>query len=665
MYGSLSQPPDGNSRDAETAICWRATRARPARRPVLPRMTDALDVLRARGVLADIDWHFARALGRMADEQRGTVLLAAALASRAVREGHVCVDLPRLIGGAALVDDAGVAVDCVWPGWSEWTAALDTSALITAGETPAAAPLVLDASGRLYLQRYWRYQTRLAAALLSRAAEEEPAIDDPVLAAGLARLFSAEQRESGAVDDQCVAAVVAVLRRLCVISGGPGTGKTHTVVRILALLVEQALQRGERPPRVALLAPTGKAAARLSEAIRIGKAELPCGPEVVAAIPQEAATLHRGLGAIPGRSARYRHGPDQPLLADVVVVDEASMVDLALMARLLDAVPAHARLILLGDRDQLASVEAGAVLGDICNRGAGGAFSDAFAARVAARLGVMLPRGAAAPTRSGIWDCIVSLTRSYRYRVESGIGRLAAAINAGDVDGVGAALAAGGGVMRIDPAPAGALGPQLERAVRDGFAPYCAAADALQRLEALQRFRVLCAHRRGPFGVEQLNAQIEQLLAAAGQLRTDAVFYLGRPILVTENDYQVQLFNGDVGTIAAHPQRPNERVAVFLAPDGSPRYVAPARLPPHETAFAMSVHKSQGSEFDAVAVLLPDEPSPITSRELLYTAVTRARERVVLSARPAVIAHAVTHRSERASGLRDALWERSPARESP
>lgn len=616
-------------------------------------MSATLELLRERGVLSDLDWHFAHAVGRIGGDERPAVRLAAALASRAVGQGHVCLDVPRLLDGPALADDKGLPVECAWPALDEWRAMLDASPLVAPAGSALVTPLVLDSAGRLYLRRYWEHQTRLAAAIRTRALAEDPPVDDRCLAQGLARLFEAH---AGGPDWQRIAAAIAVLRRFCVISGGPGTGKTHTVVRILALLVEQGLRITGRAPQCTLLAPTGKAAARLTESIRTGKAELNCAEAVMAAIPDAAATIHRGLGAVPGRSAQFRHGPDNPLVTDVVLVDEASMVDVALMARLVGAMPEHARLILLGDQDQLASVEAGAVLGDICNTGAPRSFSRSFSADVAARIGTPLPLAPDAPERSGIWDSILQLTHSYRYRSESGIGRLAHAVNAGDTESVFAAFTDGGGVRLVEPAPDGALGPVLESAVREGFAPYFAAQDPLERLRALERFRVLCAHRRGPLGVETVNTQIEQLLAGDGTIRPDATFYAGRPILITRNDYQLQLYNGDVGTIVDDPQRPGARVAVFVGGDGAERRIAPSRLPPHETVFAMSVHKSQGSEFDAVAVLLPAQPSPIVSRELLYTAVTRARRQATVHATHAVIAHAVAHRSERASGLRDALW---------
>jgi exodeoxyribonuclease V alpha subunit len=413
------------------------------------------------------------------------------------------------------------------------------------------------------------------------------------------------------------------------VSGGPGTGKTSTVVKILALLAERERAAGRRPPRALLLAPTGKAAMRLTESIRREKARLDCDDVVRGAIPEEAATIHRALGTIDGSTTRFRHHREHPLAADVVLVDEASMVDLALMARLADAVPAVARFILLGDEDQLASVEAGAVLGELC----------AGSGERAAPLG----------------PCVVRLTRSWRYRPGSGIEALANAINAGEAERALAILddPAYPDVERVEAARDAALSGSLRASAVDGFRSYLEEDDPRRRLDALERFRLLCAHRRGPHGVETANAEGEAALAEEGLLsRGDGPTYDGRPIIVTRNDYQLQLFNGDVGTIVEEGDR---KLAFFLAPDGTPRRLSPARLPPHETVFAMTVHKSQGSEFDRVAVLLGDEPTPLLTRELLDTAVTRARQAVTLHGTADVVAHAVRRRTERASGLRDAL----------
>jgi exodeoxyribonuclease V alpha subunit len=616
------------------------------------------------GVVSPLDWHFATAAARLAGESREVVVLAAALASRQVLHGHVCLDL-RLATGGPLTDESGEPVaGFVWPALAPWCDALRSSALV---ESPARgsclAPLLLDDAGRLYLRRYWTYQCRIAEAIRARAAEAAPELDGETLAEGLTRLFPSDPDAPPEPDWQKLAAFAAVSRRFCVISGGPGTGKTHTVVKILALLVEQAVRARRRPPRLMLLAPTGKAAARLKEAVARAKRDLPCAPEVVAAIPEQASTIHRALGAEPGSATRFRHDADAPLVADVVLVDEASMIDLALMAHLVVALPAHARLILLGDQDQLASVEAGAVLGDICNAGGDRAYSRAFIERAAAGAGVRLPVAPGAPAQTGIWDCIVQLTRSYRYGPRSGVAQLARAVNAGDAGGARDLLAAGADdVSSAMLGRDGEIDGPLAAAVSKGFAPSLKAARPETRLRALEGFRVLCAHRAGPFGVASLNHQIERLFADAGWIARGETNYIGRPVLVTRNDYQLELFNGDVGVIVADPA-PERRhgsavLAYFEGSDGRPRYLSPSRLPPHETVFAMTIHKSQGSEFDEVAIVLPDHASPVLSRELLYTAISRARRRVTLYGTPAVIEHAVTHRIERASGLRDALWER-------
>jgi len=617
-----------------------------------------IDTLRARGLLSPLDVHFARAMGRIGGEARQDVLLAAAMASQQVSTGHVCLDLARLAAAPALYDEDGelVAKD-PWPALDGWLGALRSSPLV--GEGSADTPLVLDDAGRLYLRRYWEHEAQLAERLRERAMQVETSLDAAWLREALDCLFPPEgAAPPGEPDWQRMAALLAVQRRFCVISGGPGTGKTFTVVKILALLIEAASQRGMRPPRITLVAPTGKAAARLSESIRSAKGTLPCGDAVRAAIPEDAATIHRCLGSIGGSSTNFRHDARNPLVTDVVLVDEASMVDLALMSRLVAAVPSSARLILLGDQDQLASVEAGAVLGDICNTGVPRRYSRQLLQQVEQLTGDRWPLGAAAPEQTGIWDCIVQLTRSYRYGPRSGISVLARAVNAGNAD-----LALGilecadfPDVTRVEPANGGGVGPSLRSAAVRGFGAYLNTAEPLPQLRALERFRILCAHRRGPTGVEDVNRQIEQALADAELIRLNSETYVGRPVMVTRNDYQLELFNGDVGIVAEDPERTGGRVVLFHGRADGVRRLSPSRLPPHETVYAMSVHKSQGSEFDEVAVVLPAQASPVLSRELLYTAVTRARERVTIHASREMITQAIGHRVERASGLRERLW---------
>jgi exodeoxyribonuclease V alpha subunit len=623
-------------------------------------MTVTIDTLRAAGMLTPLDVHFARAMARLGGDGREEVLLAAAMTSYQVGNGHVCLDLTRLAEMSTLRDEEGRPVaERPWPALLPWLDALRSSPLV--GDGAMDTPLVLDAAGRLYLRRYWEHEAGLAAALGERAMQVEASLDGQWLREALDRLFpvgDSTPQQASEPDWQRMAALLALQRRFCVISGGPGTGKTFTVVKILALLIEAARHAASRLPRITLVAPTGKAAARLSESIRKAKRTLACSDTVRDAIVEDAATIHRCLGSINGSSTNFRHHAGNPLVTDVVLVDEASMVDLALMSRLVAAVPARARLILLGDQDQLASVEAGAVLGDICNTGAPRRYSRDLVRHVAQLTGDHLSPSTDAPSKTGIWDCIVQLNRSYRYGPESGIGTLARAVNSGDAETALGILESADypDVTRVEPSTSDAVGPSLRTAAVREFGGYLKTPEPLTRLRALEKFRVLCAHRRGPAGVERVNQRIEEALADAGLIRANSPTYSGRPVMVTRNDYQLELFNGDVGVVVDDPERSGGRVVLFHGARDSVRRLSPSRLPPHETVYAMSVHKSQGSEFDAVAVLLPAHASPVVSRELLYTAVTRARHAVTIHASREVIAHAITHRVERASGLRDRLW---------
>lgn len=624
-------------------------------------MAVTIERLRAATILSPLDVHFARAMGRIGGAANDEVLLAAALASQQVGCGHVCLDLAHLAEASALYDEEGQLVaEHPWPRLGSWLKTLRSSPLVSDGEV--VSPLVLDGAGRLYLRRYWEHEVHLAASLHARATQRAASLDGAWLRATLDRLFPddrSSERTDSEPDWQRIAGLLALQRQLCVISGGPGTGKTYTVVKILALLIEQAQRQGVHDPNIKLVAPTGKAAARLSESIRNAKGTLPCSDAVKKAIPEDAATIHRCLGSIAGSATNFRHDAGNPLAADVVLVDEASMVDLALMSRLVAAVPPRARLIFLGDQDQLASVEAGAVLGDICNTGATRSYSRELVEQVAQLTGDRLPLGAGSPGAPGVWDCIVQLTRSYRYGPESGIGVLARAINAGDAETALRILESADypDVVRIEPLQSEDLSQSLRTAAVRGFAPYLKTHEPLAQLQALGKFRVLCAHRRGPTGVDRVNQQIEEALADTELIRRNSATYAGRPVMVTRNDYQIELFNGDVGIIVDDPERAGGKLTLFYGTQDTVRRLSPSRLPPHETVYAMSVHKSQGSEFDEVAVLLPQQASPVVSRELLYTAVTRARHSVTVYATRGVIEHAITHRIERASGLRDRLWK--------
>lgn len=595
-----------------------------------------------------LDLHFARFLEELEGRSAPELRLAAALASRAVSGGHVCLDLAE--------EDSGEGWDGqpVWdpevpaPEFEAWCRALRETTSV--GPPGAFTPLILDSAGRLYLRRYWAYEDRLAGYLRERAAVFLPIAAPDRLREALDRFFPGAG-EGGEPDWQRVAAVTAVCRRLCVISGGPGTGKTTTVVKILALL---AGQDPDRPPRMALAAPTGKAASRLKESVRSARDGLVVGTGVEA-VPEDVSTLHRLLGAVPGRS-RFRRHRGNPLPHDVVVVDEASMVDLPLMAKLVDALRPEARLILLGDRDQLASVEAGAVLGDLCGGKGVERFSDRMVSLVGGLAGDRLDRWAGAP--EGLADSVVLLRRSYRFGPASGIGRASRLVKDGDGAGALAVLRdpEATDVGWADIPQAGRLPAALSAAVVEGYRRVVTTEEPAAAHAAFGRFQILCALRGSAYGVEAVNRLAETILAGEGLIEPRGRWYAGRPVMVTQNDAHLGLFNGDVGITLADVDAGGRLMVFFPAPDGTMRRIAPTRVPVHETCYAMTVHKSQGSEFDAVLLLLGSNPARVLTRELLYTGLTRARSRVDVWGTSALFEGAVSHRSRRSSGLRDALW---------
>jgi exodeoxyribonuclease V alpha subunit len=418
---------------------------------------------------------------------------------------------------------------------------------------------------------------------------------------------------------------------------------------VLALLLEQ---QGRDGCRIALAAPTGKAAARLKESIMGGGN---FDEEVRALIPEDVFTLHRLLGYLKN-SCSFRHNGDNPLPYDIVIVDEASMVSLPLMAKLVDALRPDTRLILLGDRDQLASVEAGAVLGDICNAGGSYGFSPAFASLAAELCGDLLPsQESAAP----LGDAVVLLTKSYRFSSASGIGKVGALVNAGDGT---AALAAFQDDRFCDISitatpPAAALAEALASRILEGYAAYLdRELSPEQAFASFGRFRILCATRSGPYGVEAINDLVQERLAKAGLIQPEGRWYAGEPVMITSNDYNIGLFNGDVGLILPDPESDGELRACFPSGTGTMRKVLPLRLPEHERAFAMTIHKSQGSEFDRVLMILPDRDAPILTRELIYTGITRAKQGVELIGTYELFRNAVNRRIVRRSGLRARLW---------
>jgi len=606
-----------------------------------------LKLLREKGILSHLDIHFARFMTELAGGDDPELFLAAALVSSFKGLGHICLDLSTVGGKTLLAIDDRDAVVCPEPG--QWQSRLAESPVV--GKPGEFRPLILDDSARLYLCRYWEYQETLSSLIKNRIRDGKTFPDVRRLKKGLERLFPENTAE---VDWQKVAAFAALNKRFCVISGGPGTGKTTTVVKIIVLILEQA---ATKRARIALVAPTGKAASRLQDAINGAKGELYCAGDIKEAIPSEASTIHRLLGSIPG-SPYFRHHSGNPIPVDAVIVDEASMVDLALMSKLVQALPLDARLILLGDKDQLASVEAGAVLGDICDSGNVHGFSGQFTDKLKKVCGCEIEAESEGESEQGIHDCIVQLQKSYRFGSSSGIGAVSRVVNAGDVD-ASVSLLKDGKYRDIEwkelPLPS-SLAKVIGQAIIKGFKDYLMAEDPREAFERFDSFRILCALRQGPYGVYALNVLSERILGAAGLVEPDNTWYKGRPLLITRNDYNLRLFNGDVGIVLPDAEAGNDLRVFFPAADGTLRKLHPLRLPEHETVYAMTVHKSQGSEFDRVLFILPDKDYPVLSRELLYTGVTRAREGIELWGSDEVIRAAVSRRIERTSGLRDALW---------
>jgi len=564
------------------------------------------------------------------------VALAMALASRALADGHSCLALdgegPALPGEAPLCEA------------DELRRALADSPLV-AGPGDIA-PMVLEGE-RLYLHRYWEYETRLAERLRERIAQPPEAVDTAPLAPGGA-LFDDDWVAAGETHWQAVAAAAALRHRFTVISGGPGTGKTYTVLRLIKLLVDAAGEGGA--PDIRLAAPTGKAAARMMESIGEGLAELPDGERLREHLPDEAATIHRLLRLDRG-GVRPRRHRDDPLATDAVIVDEASMIDLPLMAKLADAVPDSARLILLGDRYQLASVESGSVLTELCDAAGVNAFSDDQRAAFAPLLGEDADRNP--PAASPLADHVVTLQTSHRFHPESPIGRLAAAVNAGDPDAVLAAAADGGDeveLRRQAPADLDALVEEMAEAYR----PLIEASEPEDALAALDAVRVLTATRVGPSGSETLNRRIHQRIAERHDFDPERRWYHGRPVIVLHNDYRAGLFNGDTGVCL---RGDDGHLRVWFPGAERPRPLLPTALPDHETVYAMTVHKSQGSEFSAVRLLLPEKDMPVLTRELVYTGITRARERLTLIGPESSFRAAVGRTTRRDSGLAARLRE--------
>ncbi|MBD8495120.1 exodeoxyribonuclease V subunit alpha [Pseudomonas syringae] len=653
-----------------------------------------LDRWTERGWLRALDRAFVAFLASLDTHADPRVLLAAALTSHQLGHGHVCLDLyetlkapdfalslppegdlqsgPMLLPSQLLVSLDGAA----------WCQVLADSPLVASGDGPAShalqRPLVL-ADRRLYLRRYWNYERRIDAVLRQRlAAEETPPAD---LAQRLDALFGAP---GTIIDWQKLACALATRRGFSIITGGPGTGKTTTVVRLLALLQAPAVHHGQ-PLRIRLAAPTGKAAARLTESISQQVRQLTVEEAVRERIPSEVTTVHRLLGSRPG-TRHFRHHSGNPLPLDVLVVDEASMIDLEMMANLLDALPPHARMVLLGDKDQLASVEAGAVLGDLCRDAEAGFYSPQTQAWLESVSGENLQ---ASGLQSGddlqhpLAQQVVMLRHSRRFGEGSGIGQLARLVNQQQHAQARALLVGNSHADLFVRVLKNEQDRRFEQLVLDGhgngpqgYRRYlevlaqqrpaaqavlsnpCWTAWARAVLQAFDEFQLLCAVRKGPWGVEGLNLRITHALFNAGLIGSEQQWYEGRPVLMTRNDYGLGLMNGDIGIALMVPEREGQgphvlRVA-FARNDGSGevRFILPSRLNDVETVYAMTVHKSQGSEFAHTALILPEALNPVLTKELIYTGITRAKHWFsLLESRQGVFEQALQRKVKRLSGL--------------
>lgn len=656
---------------------------------------DFFDLLQAwtvHGWLRPLDRAFAMFLSRQEPDADPLVLFGAALASHQLGRGHICLDLTGVLkdpDDILSIPPEGQTVEGLFLKPSQvlssvtretWEHQLETSSLV--GRREGNSPLVMN-RGRLYLRRYWHYTQRVAQEILNRVGKKRSVPGN--LEERLDQLFnllrSPEENAKSEIHWQSVAAAVAATSAFSVISGGPGTGKTTTVVQLLGLLQALAMEQN-KTLRIRLAAPTGKAAARLTESISTAMGRLP--EAIQAKMPTEVSTLHRLLGTRP-ESRNFIHNRNNLLHVDLLVVDEASMIDLEMMDALLGALPPKARLILLGDKDQLASVEAGSVLGDLCANARNPCYSTETIAWLKENTGYDL--SAFIGNGSELDQQIVVLRKSHRFDENSGIGALARSVNKGDGRHVNAVWN-----QQFSDISHLVLNscdePGFRRLVLDGNpreftseegtdppVGYRAYLEIITKgprawesetawhwavLSNFNRFQLLTPLRKGDWGVEGLNKITADILYKAGLIQATQGWYPGRPVLVTRNDYSLGLMNGDIGIVLDVADEQNSgnsglRV-VFPMADGSLKQVLPSRLGEVETVYAMTVHKSQGSEFDHTALVLPETMSPVLTRELVYTGITRARSWFTLAGPPGeLLGEAVAQLTHRASGLRDLL----------
>ncbi|PKF58125.1 exodeoxyribonuclease V subunit alpha [Alteromonadales bacterium alter-6D02] len=630
-----------------------------------------LSKLVADNKIRALDYQFARFIAQ--HDANPWVLLASALTSYQSGLGHVCVDTSRLSRQPifGLLDREVALYFADFPLASNWPQQL-LEQLSASAVQGTNAPLTV-VKQRIYLQRYWQFEQQICAFLTQRAVHFNPQAIRPLLES----LF----KPSNDIDWQQVAVAIASAQQFSVISGGPGTGKTTTVTKLLALLVQMHQQQRQQQNqqqsqhqsqdkglKIELVAPTGKAAARLTESISGAIDKLDVDDDIKALIPSAASTIHRLLGVIPKRTA-FKHNQDNPLHVDVLIVDEASMIDISLMAALFCAIAPHTKVILLGDKDQLASVEAGAVFADICQGLVNGQpnYDQAMRQWLAEQTSFAIEQNTSAQQTTPLSNSLALLQKSYRFDANSGIGALAKAVNHSDIGALQSVWQQG--FNDIELYPLNEQSPQaiVQMAV-NGYEDYLRAAktvqteqDVEQVLALFNQFQLLTPLRGGQYGLEQLNQRIEQRLKNFNLIDSrQGVWYIGRPVMISSNDHAQQLFNGDIGIVLPDIDtpvgEPNKGRVYFKMADGNIKSFLPSRLPSHDTVYAMTIHKSQGSEFDHVLMALPEQWSGLLTKELIYTGITRAKKRVDLFTPLAVLTKATRSQTVRDSGLADALY---------
>ncbi len=663
-------------------------------------------------LITPLDKHFALHMSALHQEESPLFMLICLLVSQQLSNQHTCLQLSQVnLSNPLNEPQASVSIDGDLASLKSALLSFDAISCIEkspsndlADSQEINSPLVLE-NERLYLQKYHHFETQVFNYLnhIAKRSHQDENDDNEALAQTLTMLFPPQANSE--IDWQKVATATAYMQQLSVITGGPGTGKTTTVTKLLYLLCHQHLCSAKANHtnggnhadlNIKLVAPTGKAAARLSESIKASKARLADTLTAQGAnfnqaalnnIPEQASTLHRLLGVIPN-SVQFRHHKDNPLRLDLLIIDEASMVDLPMMYSVLSALPENARLILLGDQDQLASVEAGAVLADICQglKQQDGSWRMRYSFTNATRLSQLTqlnltsfvdndkePNSDTSKSPAHLGDSLCMLTKSHRFKDDAGIGQLAKAVNHSDAQGIrevwqhgynellwlehgiNAHLENQAGINLLIKESVKTFSAYLKQIQSGTFEPQAV-------IEQYNNYRLLCAMRNGEYGVDGINNKVEQALKQAGLIQPSQEFYPGRPIIIGSNDYNLGLFNGDIGLILPDPTREYRPMAYFIQADASVLTILPARLPSHETCYGMTVHKSQGSEFASVALVLPPKPSlaqrQLLTKELIYTAITRAKQKFICLGSVPIFEGASLSATQRASGLAARLWRR-------